>query len=88
MSSAQRNTTAHQIRFGSIKAVIWRNPTNLGDVFSVRIVRLYKSDGRWVESPNYNRDDLLVVAKAADAAHSWLHEQTQGPSAEVAQASA
>lgn len=75
MTSAQANTPAHQVRFGSIKAVIWRNATNLGDVYSVRIVRLYKTDGRWVESPNYNRDDLLVVAKVADAAHTWIHAQ-------------
>lgn len=37
---------AHTIRFGYIKASIWRNQTKSGERHSVSIVRLYRN---WVE---------------------------------------
>ena len=68
---------AHEVRFGLIKAVIWQNQTRAGERFKVTIVRLYKNGDRWVESQNFGRDDLPLVAKAADLAHSWIFAQAQ-----------
>ena len=66
---------AHEIRFGLIKALVWQNQTKMGERFQVTIVRLYKNGDRWVESSNFGRDDLPLVAKAADLAHSWIFQQ-------------
>ncbi len=65
----------HEVRFGLIKALVWQNQTKVGERFNTTIVRIYKNGDRWVESSHFGRDDLPLVAKAADLAHSWIYEQ-------------
>ncbi len=65
----------HVIRYGLIKACIWQNQTRSGDRFSITINRLYKNGDQWKESQRFGRDDLLLVAKVADQAHSWVYQQ-------------
>lgn len=65
----------HEIRFGLIKAQIWENRTKNGQRFNITIQRLYKNGERWVESSQFGRDDLPLVSKAADLAHTWIFEQ-------------
>ena len=71
--------TAHEIRIGRIKAVIWPNETSVGLRHNVQLQRLYRTEGSedWQTSDSFGRDDLLVVVKVADMAHSWIHEQRQ-----------
>lgn len=67
---------AHTIRFGSVKAVIWENQTQHGLMHNVTVARAYKDDNdEWQESFSFGVDDLLALAKALNAAHSWIHEQ-------------
>jgi len=66
----------HEVRFGLIKALVWQNQTKVGERFNTTIVRIYKNGDRWVESSHFGRDDLPLVAKAADLAHSWIYEQS------------
>ena len=63
---------AHVIRFGLIKASIWINQTRVGDRYTVTVVRLYKNGDHWTESTRFGRDDLLLVAKVCDLAHTWV----------------
>lgn len=65
----------HEVRFGFIKALVWQNQTKVGERFNTTIVRIYKNGDRWVESSHFGRDDLPLVAKAADLAHSWIFDQ-------------
>ncbi len=67
----------HEVRFGLIKASIWENQTKNGARYSVSVVRLFKDGDTWRESTRFGRDDLLLLAKAADTAHSWMFEQSQ-----------
>ena len=67
----------HEIRFGLIKAAIWMSSTKLGCRYSVTFTRLFRNGDRWSESSSYSRDDLPLLAKAADLAHTWIFEQTQ-----------
>ena len=62
----------HDIRLGLIKASIWRNQTKSGERHNVTITRLYKNGDTWKESGHFGRDDLLLVAKVADLAHTWV----------------
>lgn len=65
----------HEVRIGAIKAAIWRNTTPSGIRFNVTFGRLYKDGDDWKATDSFGRDDLLVLAKVADKAHSWIHEQ-------------
>lgn len=72
----------NEIRLGRIKAAIWRNETESGPRFNVTLARVYKTDDGWESTESFGRDDLLLVAKVADCAHTWIHQQ-QGEDQEV-----
>jgi len=67
----------HEIRLGAIKAAIWENETTVGTRHNVTFSRLFKDDEGWKQTESFGREDLLLVAKVADQAHSWIFEQTQ-----------
>jgi len=69
----------HEVRVGSVKAAIWENPTDNGARHNVTFERLYKSDDEWKQTQSFGRDDLLVLAKVADQAHTWIFENAKGP---------
>jgi hypothetical protein len=69
---------AHEIRLGRIKATIWRNETEGGSFrHNVQIRRLYKDGDDWKTSESFGRDDLPLVVKVADMAHTWIFERAQ-----------
>lgn len=68
----------HEIRFGLIKACVWENQTKNGIRHNVTVTRLYKNGESWKESTRFGRDDLLILAKIADVAHTWIHQHGQG----------
>ena len=68
---------AHEVRVGTIKAAIWRNDTGNGVRFNTTFTRLYRDGNEWKSTNSFGRDDLLVVGKVADQAHSWICEQRQ-----------
>lgn len=75
--SRASNRPAHTIRYGTIRAAIWRNVVDLGaasrETYGVTFSRLYKDDAnQWRDSASFGPEDLLVVAKAADEAYSWI----------------
>jgi hypothetical protein len=65
----------HEIRLGTIKATIWENPTRNGAAYNVAIHRLYKDGDAWKQATNFGRNDLPLVAKVADLAHTWIFEK-------------
>ena len=67
----------HEIRLGAIKAAIWENETANGTRYTVTFSRIYKDGEQWKRTDNFRRDELLVVAKVADQAHTWIIEQGQ-----------
>jgi hypothetical protein len=68
------NRPIHEIRLGRIKAAIWQNETEHGVRYSVSITRLYRKEERWETSTSFGRDDLPLVAKVADMAHTWIYQ--------------
>lgn len=65
----------HEIRMGRIKAAIWVNETQNGRMHNVTIQRLYKSDDGWATTTSFGREDLPLVGKVADLAHTWIYSQ-------------
>lgn len=70
-----RTPPAHEVRLGAIRAVIWANETENGTRYNVTFERSYRDGETWKSSSSFSRDDLLVVAKAADQAHTWILSQ-------------
>ncbi len=72
------NTTkpVHQIRLGTVKAAVWANPTDDGRKrYSVTVQRIYRDNDEWKRTTTFGRNDLLVLAKVLDMAHSWICQQ-------------
>ncbi|RIK77029.1 MAG: hypothetical protein DCC68_18245 [Planctomycetota bacterium] len=74
-SKERGNRPVHEVRLGRIKAAIWENETQNGTRHNVKVTRLYKDGAEWKDSDSFGRDDLLVVAKVLDLAHSWIFQQ-------------
>jgi hypothetical protein len=68
----------HEIRLGLVKATIWENATTNGTRHNVVVSRLYKDGDEWKRSDSFGRDDLPLVAKVVDQAHTWIFEQHAG----------
>lgn len=71
----------HEVRLGRIKAAIWKNQTDNGERFSVTVTKLYRTkdesgNEKWGFSDSFDRDDLLVLGKVLDQAHSYIYEQS------------
>lgn len=75
MSSA-KTRPIHEVRLGRIRAAIWENDTQNGTRHNVTVSRLYKDGDQWKDSTSFGRDDLPLVAKVVDQAHSWIFEQS------------
>jgi hypothetical protein len=62
----------HEVRIGLIKAAIWANKTDDGVRHNVTFERSYRDGEEWKTTSSFGRDDLLVLAKVADLAHTWI----------------
>ena len=68
---ANTNRPVDEVRIGRVKATIWRNETEDGKArFNTVFSRLYKDGDAWQSTPSFGRNDLLLVAKVADLAHT------------------
>ena len=72
--SATKARPVHEVRLGRIRAAIWENETQKGTRHNVTVSRLYKDGDDWKDSSSFGRDDLPLVAKVCDQAHSWIFE--------------
>jgi hypothetical protein len=78
VSKSKKAKPVHEVRLGRIKAAIWANETDNGIRHNVTLSRLYKPEGGdWQDSTSFGRDDLPLVAKIADLAHTWIFQKTQ-----------
>lgn len=67
----------HVIRFGLIKCQIFQRSTGRGDRHYATVVRLFRNGDKWVESKQFGRDDLPLVVKVIDLAHTWIYIHCQ-----------
>ena len=76
-SNDAKQKPVHEVRMGRIKAAIWANETDNGTRHNVVITRLYKDGDEWKTSTSFGREELPLVAKIADMAHTWIYQQAQ-----------
>lgn len=75
MQEAANQPPVDKIRLGMITASIWERSTEKGRFYSVSFERRYKdAAGQYQTTHNYDTRDLLVLAKAADLAHTRITE--------------
>ena len=72
VSGEVTNRPIDEVRIGRIKGAIWANPTENGVRYNVTFSRLYKEGEEWCDSDSFGRDELLLLAKVADCAHTWI----------------
>ena len=65
----------HEVRLGKVKAAIWKNDSESGVRFGVTFSRIYKTESGWESSTSFGRDELPLLAKVADIAHTWIYQQ-------------
>ena len=82
-SNDAKQKPVHEVRMGRIKAAIWANETDNGTRHNVTITRLYKDGDEWKTSTSFGREELPLVAKVADMAHSWIYQQGQESNGEA-----
>ena len=85
-SNDAKQKPVHEVRMGRIKAAIWANETDNGTRHNVTITRLYKDGDEWKTSTSFGRDELPLVAKVADMAHTWIYQQGQESNGEFTDA--
>ena len=66
-----------EVRIGRVKAAIWPNGTDGRTRHNVTFSRLYKDGEEWKSTQSFSRNDLLLLAKVADQAHSRIFELRQ-----------
>ena len=85
MSEEQKEQKAKPVktfRLGANEAAVWKRETEKGTFFDVSLSRSYKkADDSWGHTGFFKRDDLLVVGKLCDQAHTWVHSQRANGSA-------
>ena len=73
---APKQRPAGEIRYGRLRATIWKQESDKGPWYSVVLTRSYQDpQGDWHAASSFGRDDLLLLAKLCDQAHSWIHQQ-------------
>ena len=65
---------AAELRIGAVKATIWENEVGGITRHNVVFSRLYKDGEQWKTTQTFGRNDLLVLAKMADRAHTRIFE--------------
>lgn len=73
----------HELRLGRVKAAIWENEAGNSTRYNTTFVKSYRvkeedrqpGDNGWRETTSFGRDDLPLLAKLADLAHTWCYEQ-------------
>lgn len=75
MAQDTQDRPVHEVRLGRIKAAIWRNDTESGVRYGVTLQRIFRTEKGWESSTSFGRDDLPLVAKVADLAHTWIYQQ-------------
>ena len=77
LPDSPRKRPVQDVRLGHIKAAIWENTVSDIVRYNVTFSRIYKDQDEWKSSDTFGRDDLLVLAKVAGQAHTWICTATK-----------
>jgi hypothetical protein len=82
-SNAGASAPVKTIRIGRIKAAIWENSADQRTFYNVTFARAYLDEQKqWHDADSFGRDDLLLLSKLADQAHTYVCERMTPPKAD------
>jgi hypothetical protein len=74
-ATAATNPPVKTFRLGRIKAAVWENEGEQ-KFYSVTFARTYMDEAsKYRDTDSFGRDDLPLVAKLADQAHTFIFER-------------
>lgn len=74
--SPERQQPFRTLRLGRLKATIWENEPNGRKMHNVKFYRTYMDEEKkFHDTDTFGRDDLLLLAKLADQAHTVICER-------------
>jgi len=76
-TSDKSKKPVEKFRDGGVEVAVWRNESEKGTMYTVTHRRSYKQGDEWHESDSYGKDDILVLRKQLDLAHSWILNELQ-----------
>jgi hypothetical protein len=77
------NRPAKEFRLGTIRATVWERAGTHGSLYHITVSRLYRDrDDRWSSSGSFGREDLPLLAKVLDQAHTWAYENARNQTQE------
>ena len=72
-ATAGANLPVETFRLGRIKAAVWENEVDQKKYYNVTFARTYVDEAKnYHDTDSFGRDDLLLVAKLADLAHTFI----------------
>jgi hypothetical protein len=69
---SEKAKPVHKVRAGGIEVAVWQKESDKGPWYSVSMSRSYKQGEEWKQSDSFGADDLLLLCKLLDRAHSWI----------------
>ena len=78
-ASAGNSAPVKTLRLGRIKAAVWENGADQRTFFNVTFARTYMDEEKkFHDADSFGRDDLLLLGKLADQAHTFICERLAG----------
>jgi hypothetical protein len=75
-TQARGSAPLKTLRLGRLKAAIWENSSEQQTFHNVKFARTYMDqDKKFHDTDSFGRDDLLVLSKLADQAHTFVCER-------------
>jgi hypothetical protein len=83
--SSSSKLPVQTFRLGRIKAAVWENEADAKKFYNVTFARTYTGDDKQPhDTDSFGRDDLPLVAKLADQAHTFIFARLAGTRSEAA----
>ena len=83
-ASSNAKLPIQTFRLGRIKAAVWENEADAKKFYNVTFARTYVDDAKnYHDADSFGRDDLPLVAKLADRAHTFIFERMAGQKADT-----
>jgi hypothetical protein len=78
-TDANKAQPVQVFRLGRIKCAVWENEADSKKFYNVTFARTYVDDAKnYHDTDSFGRDDLPLVAKLADRAHTFIFEHKAG----------
>ena len=65
-------TPASEIRFGNVTAIVWKNQSEIGTSYSVKLNKIYVKDGEWFKTDSFGKNDIIKAQLALQEAARFI----------------